>query len=741
MFEGEKREDKRGKKLYCDNKKQKLDIEQIKKDKVNLDSFKSTNPSNKSTSCPRHSKTYLTTNHPSSEFENRLFEHSNLNQKNQSMNKSTKFLNYVDRDYADISIGPGMKIPEIENEFDMSCSRKNSNSVETEVLIIVKDDIIQKPRVFVSNKLALTDFNLEDYCRIVVSYIKNKIGIDHNNFDKYFEILREKKLNVLGDVISDTTIHKFMKIGNIDTSNMRNFNKANKVCQVIALALLNCSNYKCLYNRFKSVSGLQDRQTRDLIKKYIPLLNSINPKLDIKIWMPKKVHTPYTFSDIKSYIQEKGWMLLIPKNQNEFNNLKKNTGGSDISLIVHCGNPEHLEWKSSFRSILNNNSNCPDCSNNVCTYSQIKQIVKILGSKMSDKEGILIQPESNEKFLQIRRNKGRQPSYITIIVSCENQKHKSWKTNAVNLSQERWCRECYLERNTKYDFETIKTLIESKSGTLIYPTSQEKYEELFNRLKNIKLKHNSPSDLPIEVSCNKGHIPFTTTPDKVAQNHWCPLCGERYSVVGTLIHPIFEFIFLRLFLLKKCNAKYEKKIFSDKKRLVDLLIKRDKNFIGKIENKQHTLIVPDYINFLIIDFTIGRNLRNIIDHCKRGYQSNYRLLIIVLLRFRDQRDKNEIERIQEDILNNPNIENNNNIILFTSDQFLDFLNLNMGINKWNSNKEDIYILKEEIKIVQEYKKNLKIIEDLLNSDVKFEELINKVSKLSDSYKINYLNYE
>jgi hypothetical protein len=186
--------------------------------------------------------------------------------------------------------------------------------------------------------------------------------------------------------------------------------------------------------------------------------------------------------------------------------------------------------------------------------------------------------------------------------------------------------------------------------------------------------------------------------------------------------------------LKKCNAKHEKKIISDKKRLVDLLVKRDKNFIDKIENKQHTLIVPDHVNFLIIDFTIGKNLRNIIDHCKRGYQSNNRLLIIVLLRFRDQRDKNKIERIQEAICNNPNIDNNKNIILFSSQQFLDFLNLNIDINKWISNKDDINILKEEIKIVQEYIKNLNIVEDLISSDIKFEELINKVSKLSDSYK-------
>jgi hypothetical protein len=386
----------------------------------------------------------------------------------------------------------------VDNTENMQ-NRINTCEQKIEELINVKAEKFQKSRVFMLNKIALRDHNIEDFCRIVVSYIKDKIGIDHNNFDKYFKILKERKFNALEDVLSETTILNFMKIGNIDTCDKRNLSKAKKFCQVIALALLNCSNYKSLYNKFKSVSGLKDRQTRDLIKKYIPLLNSINPKLDVKIWMPKKVHAPYTYSQIKSYIQNKNWVLLRPENQNEFNYLKKNIKNSDIPLLVHCKNPEHLEWRTSFRSILNNNSNCPDCSNNVCTYNQIKQMVKILGSKMSDYGGILVYPESNEKFLQIRRDKGKQPSYITIIVSCKNHRHKSWKTNAVNLSQGKWCRECYIEKNTKYDFDAIKNLVGSKGGTLIYPKNQEEYEKLFNQLKNIKLKHNSPSDLPIKV--------------------------------------------------------------------------------------------------------------------------------------------------------------------------------------------------------------------------------------------------
>ena len=111
-------------------------------------------------------------------------------------------------------------------------------------------------------------------------------------------------------------------------------------------------------------------------------------------------------------------------------------------------------------------------------------------------------------------------------------------------------------------------------------------------------------------------------------------------------------------------------------------------------------------------------------------------MIIVLLRFREQRDGDDIKKIQEAILNNPNIDNNlkKNIRLFTRDQFLAFLNLKIDITKWNISKDEIKILKEEIKIVQEYKRILDIIEDILSSDLRFDELVNDLSELSDLYK-------
>ena len=53
------------------------------------------------------------------------------------------------------------------------------------------------------------------------------------------------------------------------------------------------------------------------------------------------------------------------------------------------------------------------------------------------------------------------------------------------------------------------------------------------------------------------------------------------------------------------------------------------------------------------------------------------------------------------------------------------------INSWALKTR---ISKKRSKCIKKIKNYLKIIEDLLSSDVKFEELINKVSKLSGSYK-------
>lgn len=572
---------------------------------------------------------------------------------------------------------------------------------------------------------------------IVIKFIKDEIGVNHNRFTEYIRHIEEENIDhkiILKKMFSNQILSEIINdIGVIDHSKSQYH--ITRCLQVISLALIKCKNYNTLLEELLILIDLKRDTLVRTIVKYITYLGEIY-NIDVNHWLPKEVHAPYTFSEILSYIEKKGWKLLSPRTQSEFDESKKGRGGSGVPLIVHCNNPEHLEWKSSFKSILNNNSNCPDCSNNALPYSQIKELVKNLGITVSGKEGVLIQPASNDKFLKIRRDEGVQPSYIPLIVSCEIQKHQSWITNAVNLSQGKWCRECYITRNTKYDFDTIKTLVESKSGILIYPTNQEEYETSLYRLKNIKSTHNSPSDLPIKVSCHKGHRPFMTTPDMITQNHWCPLCGERYSVVGTLIHPIFEFLFLRLFLLKKCNAKYEEKLTSDEKRLVDIIIERNKSFIDNIENKQNTLSIPDFINFLIIDFTIGRNLQNIIDHCERGYQSNDRLLIIVLLRFREKRDEDDINKIQKAILNNPNIDINlkKNIRLFTRDEFLDFLNLKVDITKWNICKDKNKILIEEIKIIHEYKRILDIIEDILDSDLKFNELVNNLAELSDFYK-------
>ncbi|MHA1492065.1 MAG: hypothetical protein ACTSRI_20735 [Promethearchaeota archaeon] len=566
----------------------------------------------------------------------------------------------------------------------------------------------------------------------IIKFIKNEIGVNHYRFDEYLRYLEEKRIDsniFLKKMVSNQTLEKIIKEAGVNDHSKSQYH-IKRCLQVISLAFIKCKNYEALLEELLKRRDIKRNALVKTIVKYITYLGEIY-NFNVSHWLPKekkkikkiKKNAPYTFSEIESYIKKRGWILLSPKNQNDFNDLKKNFSGSDVPLIVHCGNLEHLEWKSSLRSILNNNSNCPDCSNNVFTYSQIKQIVKNLGIKMLGREGILIQPESNKEFLQIRRDKKTQPSYISLIVFCGVPKHQPWKTNITNLSQEKWCKKCYLERNTKYNFDTIKALVESKGGALIHPTSQEEYEKLLNQLKNKKSKHNSPSDLPIKVSCSKGHKTFRTTPDSLNQNHWCPYCGERYSVVGQLVHPIFEFLFLKYLRLKRCDVDYEYKIISGERKAVDLVIKRNKAFIDNIEQKQIFLNIHRLIKLIIIDFTISNTLNNSIDHCTRGYQSDGRLLIILLLRCKDKEGELKARELKKAIQEDKNIKYKDRIEFLTSDQFLELLNLRYDVIKFNLSKEKITLIKE-------YKRFLDLIEKSLVSNLE----LNKLIELSDHYK-------
>ena len=573
--------------------------------------------------------------------------------------------------------------------------------------------------------------------KLIIKVIKEKIGVSHDRFDEYSEYLDTQNLRkdiIVKSLNSQETLKQIVSRLNIG-NHKKAFKQVQKSMKIVSLALLKCKDYNTLMSFLMDSTALSRDSLYHKISKYISILGEIF-HFNVNQWLPSERRSEYTFSEIKNYIENKGWLLIKPKSQSEFDELNKEYSPSNIPLTVYCGNPEHLEWNTRFRILKSKGSNCPDCSNNVVTFSQIEQLVKEVGIMKNNKEGILLKPKNNEMFLNIRRQ-GIQPSYIPLQVSCGIEGHQIWETNAVNLSNGLWCRECGFDSITKYDFYGIKDLVESRGGKLVYPSNLSDYYISLEQLKGSgKSNNTSPTYLPIKIVCDRDHQ-FETTPDQVNQNHWCPLCAEKNSVVGRLMHPIFEYLFLKLSSLRGVNARFEEKLISTERKHVDLIITRDENFRNYIEKRQGIVSISPKISSIIIDFTIGTSLNNIYEHCERNYQAEDRLLIIVLLRFESPDDDMKIlEFYREGIIKNSKINKNlkNNIKLFSSHQFLDFLNLNRNILSW-SNLEKIHKLsKEEINLIKKYEKYLNLINILLDDETFYENMIAKVSRLSEEYK-------
>lgn len=161
--------------------------------------------------------------------------------------------------------------------------------------------------------------------------------MNHNRFAEYIRYIEEKNVDserILRKMLSNQILSEIIKeVGVIDHSKSQYH--INRCLQVISLALIKCKNYDTLLEELLILIDLKRDTLVRTIVKYITYLGEIY-NIDVNHWLPKEVHAPYTFLEIKSYIEKKGWKLLSPRNQNEFNDLKKNVKGGDIPLIVHC---------------------------------------------------------------------------------------------------------------------------------------------------------------------------------------------------------------------------------------------------------------------------------------------------------------------------------------------------------------------------------------------------------------------
>jgi len=72
--------------------------------------------------------------------------------------------------------------------------------------------------------------NFYVFCRFLIDYIKEKIGVSNNDFDTYIEIIKEKNLNIdkiIEDVVSDNIIKILLQKSNISNISL-NFLQAKR---------------------------------------------------------------------------------------------------------------------------------------------------------------------------------------------------------------------------------------------------------------------------------------------------------------------------------------------------------------------------------------------------------------------------------------------------------------------------------------------------------------------------------
>lgn len=248
------------------------------------------------------------------------------------------------------------KRKKISSNCDSPFNNLNSNYFISRKELLVKNISATNKSVDI---LHLSKDNTINLCRLVVNTIKTMIGIDNDNFDEYRNHIEKKGIDnkvVLRHLLSKETILELsekVKDFRIDKYKLQ----IERCLQVIAPLFIACSNYKCLKNFLKVKTTLEDKQIRNTIKKYVSLLEKINPEFNVRKWLPRETILKYTYKITKNLVEELGLektdikgILLKPDNREKFEELAKYHLNSEIPIIAKCCSCGKI-WDTTPRSI------------------------------------------------------------------------------------------------------------------------------------------------------------------------------------------------------------------------------------------------------------------------------------------------------------------------------------------------------------------------------------------------------
>ena len=172
----------------------------------------------------------------------------------------------------------------------------------------------------------------------------------------------------------------------------------------------------------------------------------------------------------------------------------------------------------------------------------------------------------------------------------------------------------------------------------------------------------------------------------LTEKKWTP------SELGNIIHPIYERLLIEYLESKSVRVSHESFVHHIRNWRVDNIIERKSikermsgtksKFETNIEAHQNILTIPDSINLITVDYTYMSDFNFIKEKFDKHYQSEDRLLIIVLLGQKNDRDIRNIDnKLQQAISENDGSKHLENVRIITSEQYKEFLGFDGNFEK------------------------------------------------------------
>jgi len=146
------------------------------------------------------------------------------------------------------------------------------------------------------------------------------------------------------------------------------------------------------------------------------------------------------------------------------------------------------------------------------------------------------------------------------------------------------------------------------------------------------------------------------------------------SEIGNIMHPLYEQIVIDFLRSKGVRVSHESLVHYPRGYRVDNIIERRGNFENNIEPLQNIISIPSSIELITVDYTYLSDFQSIAEKFKKHYQSEDRLLVIVLLGQKNDRNIASINRdLQKAVKKDDGSNHLENIRIITSEEYREFL--------------------------------------------------------------------